>query len=237
VQPDYASLVQADGPVGYWRLGDADTGTARDRSGHGLDGTVQGTATVAPGALVGDAEGAMRLDGTGGGVLVHASSLLDTGAAITLEAWIRPASMASARPVMEYVDGRLRDPRLWTHDPGDRMRASFATADGMERALTSDEHTLAAGTWYHVVATCDGSTARLYVDGHEVAHLDGSFPLATASDLLLGGDSVTSQAFAGDLDELAVYPRALSAGRVNAHSLAGHHGPSMQPWLLFRSLQ
>ena len=66
----FDSVVQAQGPIGYYRLGEQAGTLASDASGYGNNGTLVGTATLAqPGALVGDANTAYKF--TGGQVQVN----------------------------------------------------------------------------------------------------------------------------------------------------------------------
>src|SRR5207245_211576 len=57
---------------------------------------------------------------------------------------------------------------------------------------------------------------RLYVNGVEVASQTQTTPLATANGTLqIGGDSYPGEFFAGRIDEVRIYNRALTAAQVN----------------------
>src|SRR5262249_35688123 len=78
--------------------------------------------------------------------------------------------------------------------------------------------------YHHVVGVFDGAQLRLYVD----AKLEGSnaavIPImGTGTPWTIGKQncSCDSIAFAGSLDELAIYAHALPDDRVAAHSHAG----------------
>lgn len=81
-----------------------------------------------------------------------------------------------------------------------------------------------AGALTHVVATYDGQTARLFLDGVEV----GSDTLASAADLdisspdlVVGGDpGLGNRNYFGLLDGLALYDRALAASEIEEHAAA-----------------
>jgi hypothetical protein len=78
------------------------------------------------------------------------------------------------------------------------------------------------GTWHHVVATYDGSTIRVYVDGgFEVSKPDTRSLQPITSPLIVARFPTGGQYLNGDVDEVAVYPTALSAARVLAHYEAG----------------
>ena len=83
-----------------------------------------------------------------------------------------------------------------------------------------------SGTWVHVAATYDGQTARIYLRGALVFESDiGAASLATAGGgsgypPLIGATAATNQPFmsffGGQIDELALYNRALTADEIAA---------------------
>jgi len=75
-------------------------------------------------------------------------------------------------------------------------------------------------TWVHLAGTYDGTTARLYVNGAQVASdpLTGTFA-HDRTPVILGGNGndasgVPTELFPGRIDELMLYARALSAGEI-----------------------
>src|SRR6266540_4057262 len=90
----YGSLVAGTGGVvSYWRLGQASGTTACDSKGSNA-GTYQGGFTLGqPGALVGDPDMAVRLNGSTGYVYVPHSASLDVGDSFTIEAWVKRGSV------------------------------------------------------------------------------------------------------------------------------------------------
>jgi hypothetical protein len=74
---------------------------------------------------------------------------------------------------------------------------------------------LAVNTWTHLASTFDGATVRLYVNGVEVASQAQTTPLAsTTGTLQLGGDAYPGEFFAGRIDEVRIYNRALTAAQI-----------------------
>ena len=65
--------------------------------------------------------------------------------------------------------------------------------------------------WTHLAMSWDGTTQRLYVNGALVASraVAGTLP-NSAGVLRFGGNGVWSEWFAGRLDEIRVYDRALT---------------------------
>src|SRR5439155_1644055 len=64
-------------------------------------------------------------------------------------------------------------------------------------------------------ATFDGATMRLYVNGVQVASQAQTAPLAiTTGTLQIGADSYAGENFAGRIDEVRIYNRALTAAEI-----------------------
>lgn len=96
--------------------------------------------------------------------------------------------------------------------------SSYTTAFNLRQVMDGQPH--------HFAATCDGQQLILYVDGVPSAPTVATNWVANnASDIVVGHDSDSGgRYFTGQLDELAIYTRALSAAEVQA--LAGR--PSLQ---------
>jgi hypothetical protein len=71
------------------------------------------------------------------------------------------------------------------------------------------------GAWHHLVVTMGGGRSVTYLDGRQVGETSGGQAIDIHA-LTVGANSGNG-GFKGDLDEFAVYPSALSAGRVCAH--------------------
>jgi hypothetical protein len=73
--------------------------------------------------------------------------------------------------------------------------------------------------WHHVVATVGGGNATLYVDGVSVGAL-ARVNFNSVGNLSAGIRTDSTSALNGAVSEVAIYPSALSAGRVAAHFAA-----------------
>ena len=91
------------------------------------------------------------------------------------------------------------------------------TIDGT--SCYSDTH-YTVQTWQHVVAVKEGTTMRLYINGKQIGTAeDASLPPA-GLQLHVGQlytTHPTERSFLGQLDELAVYNRALKVKEINNH--------------------
>src|SRR5262245_28997787 len=94
---DYAQSVLAKNPVAYWRLDESRGPTAFDSSAHKHHGSYRGTPLLQqPGALQGEANTALRLDGKGAYVEIPSQpgfSQPTSGNGLTVEVWLRPDAL------------------------------------------------------------------------------------------------------------------------------------------------
>jgi hypothetical protein len=214
--PDaYADEVLSDSPVAYYRMDEA-SGQPQDSSGNGNHTTVTfGSETYSQ-------SGAITSDPTSTGIQFntvtsnfeapdHAS--LDVGSVFTVEGWLKLNSLATGlwnamlikhAPSFFFATDPTNKLTLYEYSGGECCTSTVATTD-------TDFH--------HYVATVNGATVKLYLDGVDVTGTvtpkswgNSIHPLALGADL--GGGQYGP---AGVLDELAVYPTALSAARVLAH--------------------
>ena len=189
---------------------DAGSGpTLADISGRGHAGTISGATWSAAGKN----GGALSFDGVNDWVTVADSSALDLTTAMTLEAWVRPTSTNRWRTVaLKEQTGNLVY-ALYGNNSGQRASANLWLGSSEKEARSAGQ--LAANTWTHLAATYDGATIRVYVNGalSGSTATTGSMPASTGP-FRIGGNAVWDEFFAGQLDDLRLYNRALSATEV-----------------------
>ena len=131
---------------------------------------------------------------------------------MTLEAWVKPSTLSSMwRTIM------IKEK---TTNLAYGLYAGNGTSMPSGHVFTSTDNGLAGtkaitlNAWSHVASTWDGTTARLYINGTEVARSALSGTAATSTGALrIGGNNVWAEWFKGVIDEVRVYSRALSAPR------------------------
>jgi hypothetical protein len=216
--PSYADVVTADSPLSWWRLDETSGTTAADARGAN-PGTYTGGALLGRPGLLGDAaDRAARLDGSNDRVAIPNRSGLSLRGTFTLEAWIKPSFL----PANGSFASVLSKPEAYSLQfNGPRMEFTVIQS-GSRRRLQAPAGVVKAGAISHIVGTYDGATQRLYVNGVLVASRAQTGAASAASYTLhIGSWNGTGEFFGGDIDEVAVYDKTLSAARVTAHYRAG----------------
>ena len=155
---------------------------------------------------------ALSFDGVNDWVTVADSASLDLSSGMTVEAWVRPSKAGGWRTVVVkerpggVVYGLYGDQARWTAVGSDRI-------GGERNAVGSSA--LPLNAWSHLAATFDGAVVRLFVNGVQAGSsaFSGSMVASTGS-LRLGGNGIWGEWFAGLIDEVRVYNRALSASEI-----------------------
>jgi Concanavalin A-like lectin/glucanases superfamily len=218
----YASTVAADGPIGYWRLGERSGTTAADSSGNGSGGAYGGGFTLnETGAIAADGDTAVRFNGSSanGNVVVPHAPSLNYGDAVSYEAWIRLFSLPPASAVANIATKNSGTLLLRVLPSG----AVTMRQSGGGAITTSTTPLAADGSYHHVVATKSGSSVHLYIDGTDVAGTVTNATLTSNTQQLAIGHNPgnTNDGLDGLLDEFAIYNRALTAAEVQEHRSAG----------------
>jgi hypothetical protein len=214
----YAAAVLADQPLGYWRLDDTNL-VASDASGHEITGTYgAGVTRGVSGALADDPDPAAQFDGASGVISVGANFDFPANAAFSLEAWLKPALLGDT-PRHVFTKQDRQDPKqgyalLVYHE---LTFERFVAANGIFARFP-----ISVDQLYHVVATYDGVTMSLYVNGTLASTATDTRTVPSiASAALIGATTDTFNFFSGVIDEVAVYGAALPAARVKEHFMAG----------------
>lgn len=241
----YAYTVLADAPVGYWRLGETAPGGVADARGRpslqglhcGLDSGA-GAGNVAQNGPRPDAgfpglapdNRAIHFAGEYDYAVVYDTPELDVTGALTLEAWIRldEIPVGNEGIVSKYVgSGNQRSFGLYVDgQSADGMLAMSISPDGTytNASVVCDDVALPLDTWLHVAGTyLPGQYMRLYINGSLATVLTTGVTESifdSSAGLWIGCiyDSANpSSHFAGSIDEVAVYDRALSAAEILDH--------------------
>ena len=218
----YFMEVFADTPVSYWKL-DETTGTTAVDSVGGNNGTYAG-ATLNQAPLI-NAGTAVLFSGSGSGITVPDAAALDLGTVFTVRAWVKTSS-AAAMTIYEKGQSGSTWPGYWLRILADG-RVSCEVRSGNAdnpKAVATTTVTVNDGARHMIDAVFVGSgTLKIYIDGVERASVSHSIASAwnTATALYIGARFGGGEAYAGALDELALFASALSAARIVVHYNAG----------------
>mgnify|MGYP006283220551 FL=1 len=203
-------------------------------------------ALNAPAPTAGKFNGAQQFDGVNNGIIIPDDGTLNFAgdASFSIEFWLKTPGSSSNNMVCIGRQGTILDQdtshlHLWVGMENNTGAAVFYLRD--RRGNEPDPDGMIRGgfvggnTWHHLVAVRDGATMRnyLYVDGQEVAVSDtfdyqnsfGSYPGDPFSlGFLYRLNKTPDYFFAGALDEVAIYNKALSDAEVAANFLQSFEG-------------
>jgi hypothetical protein len=224
----YAAVVLGDAPRAYWRLGETSGATAADELAGNPGTYLNGVTLGGPGAIAGDSNAAVRLDGVDDRVSMGdpASGALDFGTGdFSVEVWLK-TTLNGERAVIGKRSSTSSAPywQVTVTDDGSRTGTIRANVfDGaVSRQVYGPSRRVDDGAWHHVVVVFDRDVGiTVYVDG-----VSASTSGAATGSLASGGPFLVGKVtgyghFSGEIDEVAVYPRLVSAQQVQAHLAAG----------------
>jgi hypothetical protein len=182
-----------------------------------LDATGTNNGILANGAAyaAGRIGKAFSFDGIDDYVQIGAQSSLVFTNAFSVEGWIYPTAFKTSvffNKEGEYEVGLTSAGTLW-----------YAVANSQPGwNLIDTGYALQLNEWHHIAFTYDAATISIYADGAPIYSLAGSGVIgdvqAASNDFRIGGRQNNANYFAGRIDELTVYGRALSADEVRVIS-------------------
>jgi hypothetical protein len=165
----------------------------------------------------------LSFDGANDWVTVADANDLDFTTAMTLEAWVYPTSSGggSWRNVLikERTNGEVYNlySNADTNAPTVYVVRSADPSQALDARGTAQ---LPLNTWSHLAVTFDNTTLRIFVNGVQVGSRAVAGPLLTSTGVLrFGGNSIWGEYFAGRLDDIRIYNRALSAAEIQTDML------------------
>ena len=212
------------GAAGFWGFDETSGTTALDTSGLNNHGTLAtGTSRV-----TGRTGGALAFNGTTGKVTIPDNPTLDITNALTITAWVKPDTIAT-----QYI---LKKAQASTTDGYELSLASTgrpffrinrATSADTYRANAPTAISSNGTTWTHLVGVYDGTRMRLYVNGTEVASINGPTSIGTNNlPLVIGAEPGDGAPLDGTVDDARIYNRALTTTEITNLYTTGTTTPS-----------
>jgi hypothetical protein len=216
--PSVASFVRVAAPsnptsgglVAAYGFNEGTGTTVADSSAVSGPGTISGATWTTAGKF----GSALSFDGTTSWVTIADSASLHLTTGMTLEAWVNPTALSGWRSALlkEITGGLTWGLYANNNTPNPAVTVRIGTDQ-----TASGTAALALNTWSHLAASYDGAQLRLYVNGVQVGSRaqTGSMAVSTGP-LRIGGNSVWGEYFAGLIDEVRIYNRALTAAEIQA---------------------
>jgi Concanavalin A-like lectin/glucanases superfamily/Cadherin-like len=204
---ELASAAELPGLVAAWGFEEASGNTVRDTSGNKLNGTISGAAWTAAGKY----GNALSFNGTSALVTVPDANALDLTTGMTLEAWVHPSAVSNTWRDVIYKG--LQD--IYYLDATSTYGPPAVGGTWISGNPLVGTTTLPVNAWSHLAASYDGAALRLYVNGVQVASRAQTGSIATSNQALsIGGDEFYGAYFAGLIDEVRIYNRALTQNEI-----------------------
>lgn len=214
--------------------------------GYLADGSLVVSTNDIPGpnnAMFGANNSALAVDGLKGWASLGAPNSLSLAGQITLEAWVKPGETQGDKariisygpPVLSNFLNEDGSSKVETNSsPTVAAEVALAIVEtGTSYSVGSYDGTnfygvkaaipvgdLGSSQWIHLVGTYDGANWKLYRNGTVLgtsAATVGSFIIPQAEWGVGSAGSGWADPFAGSIDEVAVYGKALTAAQVQAH--------------------
>jgi len=212
--------LRAAGPdpnlMGYWKF-DGDT---LDSSGNNRHGTRVGDAHFIPDGAYGQA---LSLDGSGDYVTIPGykgvTAVREVQRAFTVANWFRTTVASGDREMVTWGTNAGRQRLSWRVIAG-QLRTEHGSGNIVGTTLCND------GEWHHgALVVAEGAALRvprtlLYLDGKQESTTGGSdntYNLTAGADVSIGRRADNNSRFwLGDIDEVYIYDRALTAAEIKA---------------------
>lgn len=210
----------SDGLVGYWPLDEVTENTctggvndACDASGNSHDGAWDGDTASDLGVF----GSGVTFDGTGDGLTVASSSLLQLGDGnATISMWIYPDSFGSYKTVFDKgTVGTAREYSFFMHSTTTGWIA-FGH-DGTSGVATSFDIPFTTEEWQLLTIVRDGAEVKIYRNGELTETVVQSGTITNTDALSIGVNTSTGGTdWDGKIDEVRLYSKALSGLDVQA---------------------
>jgi hypothetical protein len=180
---------------------------AKDYSEYGNDGIIYGASFVN-----GKIGSALNFDGVDDYVKVPYTNSLATDNEMTVETWVKFNSVSNGRFVTKsYYRGWLLG-----YNNNKFYFGGYVLGDTWRYAEYSTTPTI--NTWYHVVGSLKDNVLKIYIDGVKKAEYNTTAGFEPEAYQIEIANSIRwGDPFNGSIDEVKVYPYALSLEQISAH--------------------
>ena len=209
----YAKAVMQSKPLALWRLRDS----AKDSSSNAHHGKFEKGA----GPMVSDQD---RGSFKGGRMCAKIEGIGDT---YSIEFWFRNNLPNNSRSVTAYLFSRGIDGMKEAEGDHLGIGGTYASAGRLfvyqgnrSKGLLTGVAEVEPKSWHHVAMVREEERIRVYLNGNPKPDIDGKLARSYPMDhpqFFLGGRNDNFANLKGNLDEVALYDRALTPDEVSAH--------------------
>ncbi len=203
---------------GAWPMDEVSGTTVTDSSGNGNTGTMEGT-NAGTNVVSGKFNNARSFNGSNNDIDAGNASPLGIGGALTVEVWENMTTTGYYPRMVSNVSACCTYNGYELLFNGSNPPTPFLELanNGTETTVTAASTVAINSGWHHIVGTYDGTYARIYIDGNlsNTAQLNQAIGVST-TNLQIGHwiNGGSSYYFPGQLDDVRIYNRALSAAEI-----------------------
>jgi hypothetical protein len=222
------SYVPTSGLVGWWPF----NGNATDESGNGNNGSVNGATLTSDRA--GNSNKAYSFDGINDFIQVAHQPMLNS-MPMTISFWVKSTNITNASFLKKYCCSSWNG---WAIDAisqtGPTVEFAYYTSvcNGVYQTycspvpfINNGTANLTDGNWHHMVFVVDATGGKVYKDGaviHQQTWYQGAVSnnsiatsQSTTQPIRIGGHQESSRYLNGQLDDIGMWNRALTAAEVS----------------------
>ena len=141
-----------------------------------------------------------------------------SGSTVTMQGWVYPKSFKSSHPYISSLWGteignnqcmvRLGDASV------DAEKVQFVIYSGSTHYKLASVTKLKSNTWYHIAATYDGSSMKIYINGKLDASTNVSSSIVSNGKWEIGRNYGNSRILDGKIDEVSVFKATLTQATI-----------------------
>ncbi len=221
IYSEYKDKVLAMGPVRYWRLGEIGGDVAVDAAGSTNGKYKNSPQRGQPGAICGDTDGSVHLDGIE--EYVNAKGIDISGNSMTLLCWFKADDFSI--PDYRFIskaDGLASNDCYWmlgtVQSNGKMVLRMRIKTGGSTGTMNATSGTLETNKWTMAIFTFAEPWVKLYKDAKQVGmgvkfggiNMDGDVKTWIGAN----PTEETDRPFHGSIDEVAIFSRALSSSEI-----------------------
>lgn len=233
----YHDIIIEDGPLSYWRLGEA-SGTVADDELTAADGTYFNSPTLGVGGIPGsDGNTAVSFNPVGSQCVLNMGSVgsysfIQNAGIFAVECWVKMNTLSGSNlGIIGNTAGGTGVKGFSIYFQPSANNVQFSISKGVAPlvlSIPSMGNSINDTTdFHHIVCTGDGTFGYIYIDGAwQNSDILGTLSTGNSSANVFAGAVPNTSGnpvlyFDGIIDEVAIYNKYLSADRILAHYNAG----------------